>query len=726
MSRGPYSMLLMLAMSLPGAARALGLGDIRVDSALNEPLSAQIDIVGASRDELMALTASVANREIFQRYGADRPAFLSSATFKVGMDAQGRPVLNIRSGEAFTDPLVSLLVDLRWGKTEIIREYSLLLDPPGLAASTHAAAVQVASAPADAAAPAAAVARLDSPAVADRPRKIDTEPVAPAPIDASAGPSLHKVVAGDTLRGIARHAGARSESHVQRAMIAIFRANPGAFDGNINRMHEGAVLSIPAAAAIESISGADAKREVRAHMTAWRLDGRPGAARRVAASSNVTAAPAAVPVAATPAAPAAAPIAAATLAPAVAAAPAAGASLAASAPTARPATGPAAGAEPADAQLNARVQTLEKALDDMHNQLATESARIEDLKEEAARAAVPAAAAVQARAKPAPADASKPVLASVGPQTLGGKLLLGPLALTLGLLIAGVAYARRRLQNGHVQPAASTIEAFHADGPDAFRDDPAADAAVDVPAPSRVEPAASPLVELLNPAVPAAKQPADAPKSHWPAPAPAVADPDTTQSLEIDTELLERSYLESMGDETLDTVMVDTSELETAMAESELNTMVLEAGTLEGMAALEDTNKLASTHKIDTAGINQTELDYNLLDLDATAQHVQMPSDLHDRTPMAERRTNIVDVLKSAIDRDPYRRDLRMKLLESYYSAAATNQRAFLEVVRKLSREPDLLSAEDWKKVTMMGREIAGDDILFVEQPKDEELAHCA
>ncbi|MGO9994427.1 MAG: FimV family protein, partial [Steroidobacteraceae bacterium] len=84
-------------MSLPGAARALGLGDIRIDSALNEPLSAQIDIVGATRDELIALTAKVANREVFQHYGADRPAFLASATFKVGMDSQGRPVLNVRS-----------------------------------------------------------------------------------------------------------------------------------------------------------------------------------------------------------------------------------------------------------------------------------------------------------------------------------------------------------------------------------------------------------------------------------------------------------------------------------------------------------------------------------------------------------------------------------------------------------------------------------------------------
>ena len=75
MSRGPYPILLMLAMSLPGAVRALGLGDIRVDSALNEPLSAQIDIVGATREELVELTAKVANREMFQRYGADRPSF---------------------------------------------------------------------------------------------------------------------------------------------------------------------------------------------------------------------------------------------------------------------------------------------------------------------------------------------------------------------------------------------------------------------------------------------------------------------------------------------------------------------------------------------------------------------------------------------------------------------------------------------------------------------------
>jgi pilus assembly protein FimV len=262
MSRGPYPILLMLAMSLPGAARALGLGDIRVDSALNEPLSAQIDIVGATREELIALTAKVANKDVFQHYGADRPSFLSSATFKVGMDAQGRPVLNIRSAEAFTDPLVNFLVDLRWGNGELIREYSLLLDPAGYSPETRLAAAPVVnSSPAT------------SPSVtphvaASNNADVRIASMTPPSVGAA---SHHLVAAGETLRGIARRAGASSEAQAQRIMIAVFRANPHAFDGNINRLHVGALLRIPSDDEMAAVDGADARREVRAQMTAWRL-----------------------------------------------------------------------------------------------------------------------------------------------------------------------------------------------------------------------------------------------------------------------------------------------------------------------------------------------------------------------------------------------------------------------------------------------------------------------
>src|ERR1700722_15254645 len=125
MSSGKNPLVLMMALSMPGAAHALGLGDIHVDSGLNERLVAQIDIVGATALELADLRAAVANRETFLRYGADRPAFLTSATFKVTQDSQGRPVVAVRSTESFTEPLVNLLVDLHWRNNEMVREDTL-------------------------------------------------------------------------------------------------------------------------------------------------------------------------------------------------------------------------------------------------------------------------------------------------------------------------------------------------------------------------------------------------------------------------------------------------------------------------------------------------------------------------------------------------------------------------------------------------------------------------
>src|SRR5215475_5558953 len=119
MSRGQNPLIWMMAVSLPSAGHALGLGEIHVDSALNEPLAAEIDIVGATADDLIGLKAQVANRETFQQFGADRPNFLNTTTFKVTTDAKGHPVLSIRSSQAFTEPLVNFVVDLRWHNGEL-------------------------------------------------------------------------------------------------------------------------------------------------------------------------------------------------------------------------------------------------------------------------------------------------------------------------------------------------------------------------------------------------------------------------------------------------------------------------------------------------------------------------------------------------------------------------------------------------------------------------------
>src|SRR6266404_2789978 len=291
MSNGKNPLMLMMALSMPGAAHALGLGDIHVDSGLNERLAAEIDIVGATPLDLTDLRAAVANRETFLRYGADRPSFLASTTFKVTQDSQGRPVIAVRSTESFTEPVVNLLVDLHWGHGEVVRQYTLLLDPAGFASSpTAPVAYNVLAAPSIPAMPnVAATPPVATPIVETKTQTVarQADPATDQP-DAGAEHAVRKtthvkVGAKATLRGVAWRVGERSDSDLQRMMIAIFRANPSAFDGNINRLHRGALLTIPSHAEAAAIPTAEAKREVHAHMTAWRAGTVSRAARSSAA-----------------------------------------------------------------------------------------------------------------------------------------------------------------------------------------------------------------------------------------------------------------------------------------------------------------------------------------------------------------------------------------------------------------------------------------------------------
>ncbi len=81
-------------------------------------------------DELIALRATLAGREAFTRYGIDRPPFLSTLTFKVGKGKDGRDVLLVRSTDAIPEPFVTFLVEVNWARGRLMREYTVLLDPP--------------------------------------------------------------------------------------------------------------------------------------------------------------------------------------------------------------------------------------------------------------------------------------------------------------------------------------------------------------------------------------------------------------------------------------------------------------------------------------------------------------------------------------------------------------------------------------------------------------------
>src|SRR5208283_1524644 len=179
----PRMMLMACLLSLsslwPSLSCALGLGEIHLNSALNEPMNAEIDLIAATPDELTALRASLAGRDSFTRYGIDRPPFLSTLTFKVGKSKDGRDVLLVHSTDAIPEPFVTFLVEVNWARGRLMREYTVLLDPPVYTPGENANSAAPVMAPTTAAAPPAVPA---PPA----PRKQPAPRTLPAPAESTA------------------------------------------------------------------------------------------------------------------------------------------------------------------------------------------------------------------------------------------------------------------------------------------------------------------------------------------------------------------------------------------------------------------------------------------------------------------------------------------------------------------------------------------------------------
>jgi len=103
--------------------------------------------------------------------------------------------------------------------------------------------------------------------------------------------------------------------------------------------------------------------------------------------------------------------------------------------------------------------------------------------------------------------------------------------------------------------------------------------------------------------------------------------------------------------------------------------------------------------------------------------HVIVGSVLEQPRPFVERRKSPADVLRQAIEREPHRTDLCLKLLELYYTAAAENRRAFVEATRQLAKNDEVATAEDWSRIVAMGRAIAPEDELFADSMDTKAVA---
>ncbi|MBV9620464.1 MAG: hypothetical protein JO341_05515, partial [Gammaproteobacteria bacterium] len=279
---------LALLLALPSAAFALGLGDIRLLSPLNAPLDAEIDLVDVAPDEANTVQVQLASRETFARYGLDWPGYLSGVQLKTVRGGDGRELIKIRSLDPISEPFVTMLVEVNWSRGRLVREYTMLLDPPVYTPGESAVASAPVAAPSTGTGAREGAIARPTPAPAPAPQLAQSAPAenvpesappvpAPPPARAAreaaegAGTS-HTVERGETLSQIASGvAGEKASSaHTRSWMLAIYQANPQAFRQNMNVLRRGAVLRIPEESAAAAVSPAEANAEIRRQYAAWR------------------------------------------------------------------------------------------------------------------------------------------------------------------------------------------------------------------------------------------------------------------------------------------------------------------------------------------------------------------------------------------------------------------------------------------------------------------------
>jgi pilus assembly protein FimV len=598
-----------LLFAMPMAAHAVGLGDIHLGSSLNQPLNADIELLGATSEELTQLRAGVASRELFARYGIDRPSFLGSLSFKVSKDAAGRNVLSVHSSEAISEPFVTFLVELSWPRGHLIREYTVLLDPP-VFESAQSAAPALAAPVTGTTSPAAGT--IDRTPPAPRPAVVAPAPApTPAPSPAPVAGGEYTVARNDALSTIVRRQGVSSPADVNRLMIATFRANPSAFDGNINRLRRGAVLRIPPESEWSTTDAHEAAVEVNRQVEAWHAAGGGGHGGSEARLRLVL--PKEPTTASKDATPAPAP-----------------------APAARNAAQERAAA---DARRLLELKNAELARLQAQAKAAPKPAPVPvpAPAPKAVETPPPAPAATEAKPVEKPVEAKKPappVVAEPGlMDTLSdnagliGGALGGIVVLLAGLF--GLKALRRR------RAAASDLD-------------------------SVLQPHSELGVET-DPSI-------------------------DTQSMRVNRQ--------AVG--ARDAIVVeegDTGEYQQGAYDPPESPTILRPRP-QAQAEPPVDSRLTAESSI---GLDQAD---PLAEAD-----FHMAYGLYDQA---------ADIVRLAIDREPGRRDLQMKLLEVYFVWG--NKDAFIDVARTLARGRDEAPPAEWEKVAIMGRQIAPEDALFADR----------
>ena len=264
------AMALVLGVS-PLSSLAVGLGDIQLKSALNQYLDAEINLLSVDKDEISDIKVTLASPEAFRRSGIERPFILSKLRFQADETKDGKTIIRVSSRDPIREPFLNFLIEVNWPKGKLLREYTVLLDPP-VTLDRRPAPVQAAPMQKKRSQQTATSRSSTAPAVRSA--------VAPSDVAWAGSPSNSTDEYGptqrnDTLWGIAKQVRTEGAS-MQQMMIALQRANPQAFiKDNINNLKVGQVLRVPRADEVLELNKRDAANAYREQLQEWQADAKP-------------------------------------------------------------------------------------------------------------------------------------------------------------------------------------------------------------------------------------------------------------------------------------------------------------------------------------------------------------------------------------------------------------------------------------------------------------------
>ncbi|WP_278388038.1 type IV pilus assembly protein FimV, partial [Pseudomonas oryzihabitans] len=245
--RRPLAFIILSAAALttlPQAAFALGLGGITLQSALNEPLRARIELVNIGDADAGDFRIHLAANEAFAQAGVDRTQFLDDLVFTPHLRTAAGSYIEVTSRRSLVEPYLGFIVQLEQPGGKQLREFTLLVDPPRSGgaptsvASTAPARVQPAPTRAAAAAPATG-------SMARQAVSAPRQGLAPSP-DLAAGEGVYQTRPKDTLWSISKRLGPMANRSAEQLMADLFALNPASFANNDpGRLKAGQRLRLP-------------------------------------------------------------------------------------------------------------------------------------------------------------------------------------------------------------------------------------------------------------------------------------------------------------------------------------------------------------------------------------------------------------------------------------------------------------------------------------------------